>query len=264
MGIHEGRDRLYDTIEAEGRRLVELVRHAAHPEAVAVGRWNERRLADHLSIMGQMFADFARDDGPAAGDVTEIEAVYESLGQGQGADREMAEMADRLQTGLDAFLATARDADPGRIITWHGGAKLTVPQLGGILIGEIFAHGLDMAGPEGTTWEVTREQARWLIEGLIPVLPLFVDRPAAAGFSGSFDINLRGGPRLYLVFSDGELSVQDHAGSVDCRIKADPVDFVLVSYGRRSQWRSIARGKLMAYGRKPWLGLKLNSLLLNP
>ncbi|MGI8773503.1 MAG: maleylpyruvate isomerase N-terminal domain-containing protein [Actinomycetota bacterium] len=264
MSIHEDRDRLYDTIESEGRRLAELVRNVQNPDAIAVGRWNERELADHLSLMGPMFADFARDAGPASADATKIEQRYESLGQGRGAGRPMSEMADLLQQGIDGFVVEARRAEPDRVVTWHGGAQLTLPQLGGILMGEIFAHGIDMATAEGTTWEVPHEQAVWLVEGTIPVLPLFVDRPAAAGFSGTFDINLRRGPRMYLAFRDGELKVEASATSVDCHINADPVDFVLVSYGRRSQWNSILRGKILAYGRKPWLGLKLNSLLLNP
>lgn len=264
MGISEERDELYGAIEREGRRLVALVRDAKHLDAMAVGQWNERQLAEHLSLMAPMFAAFARDEGPAAEDVTKIEDVYAGLGQGRGSNRSMAEMADLLQQGLDDFLMTARGAEAERVTTWHGGAKLTLPELGGILIGEIFAHGIDMAGAEGVTWEVTHEQAVWLIEGLRPVLPMFVDRSSAAGFSGTFDINLRGGPRMFLVFSDGALRIKDAAPRADCHISADPIDFVLVSYGRRSQWHSLLRGKIVAYGRKPWLGLKLNSLLVDP
>ena len=262
--MNEDRVRLYDAIERDGRRLAELVRRAKHPDAVAVGRWRERELADHLSLMGRMFADFAAGQGPAADDATKVEEVYERLGQGRGAGRPMEEMADRLQEGLDDFLATARSAEPGRVVTWHGGAQVTLPQLGGILLGEIFAHGIDMARAEGSDWEVPREQAIWLIEALLPLLPLFVDRSAAAGFSGTYALDLREGPRAFLVFKDGDLTVADHADRVDCRISADPVDFVLVSYGRRDRWGSILKGKIVAYGRKPWLGLKLNSLLVDP
>jgi hypothetical protein len=51
---------------------------------------------------------------------------------------------------------------------------------------------------------------------------------------------------------------------VDCRISADPVAFLLVGYGRVSQWPQIARGKMVAWGRKPWLGVKFRSLLRKP
>jgi hypothetical protein len=39
---------------------------------------------------------------------------------------------------------------------------------------------------------------------------------------------------------------------------------MLVGYGRISQWGPMGRGKLLAYGRKPWLALKLSKLLRNP
>jgi len=37
-----------------------------------------------------------------------------------------------------------------------------------------------------------------------------------------------------------------------------------VSWGRVSQWPAIGRGQLLAWGRRPWLGLKLRALLRNP
>lgn len=51
---------------------------------------------------------------------------------------------------------------------------------------------------------------------------------------------------------------------VDCHISADPVAFFLLGSGLASQWPLIARGKLMTWGRKPWLALKLASLFVSP
>lgn len=50
----------------------------------------------------------------------------------------------------------------------------------------------------------------------------------------------------------------------DCTISADPVAFLLVGYGRTGQWGEIARGKLVAGGRKLWLGLSFGRLLTSP
>jgi hypothetical protein len=35
---------------------------------------------------------------------------------------------------------------------------------------------------------------------------------------------------------------------------------MFVTYHRKSQWGQIAVGRLIAYGRKPWLGLRLADL----
>jgi hypothetical protein len=47
-------------------------------------------------------------------------------------------------------------------------------------------------------------------------------------------------------------------------LSADPVAFLLLAYGRRGQWPLIAQGRLLSYGRKPWLALSLRSLFVNP
>ena len=50
----------------------------------------------------------------------------------------------------------------------------------------------------------------------------------------------------------------------DCVITADPVAFLLLGYGRISQWSPIMRGKLRAGGRKPWLAMKFGTLMSSP
>ena len=40
--------------------------------------------------------------------------------------------------------------------------------------------------------------------------------------------------------------------------------FLLVAWGRISQWGAIPKGQLLAWGRKPWLGVQLRSWLRNP
>ncbi len=52
--------------------------------------------------------------------------------------------------------------------------------------------------------------------------------------------------------------------SVDCHLLGEPVELMLVGYGRRSQWASIAHGRLHAWRRRPWLGLRWKRLYLDP
>ncbi|MCA1696534.1 MAG: hypothetical protein LC749_18430 [Actinobacteria bacterium] len=60
------------------------------------------------------------------------------------------------------------------------------------------------------------------------------------------------------------LIVEPSSRRVDCHISADPVAFLLVVWNRQSQWTAIAKGKLMAWGRKPWLGPQFRPLMRNP
>lgn len=73
---------------------------------------------------------------------------------------------------------------------------------------------------------------------------------------------MRGGGRYHFAFSNGELTVGPPSSRrVDCHVSADPAALLPVIWGRRSQWPAIARGRLAAWGRKPWLGFRLSSLV---
>jgi hypothetical protein len=93
----------------------------------------------------------------------------------------------------------------------------------------------------------------------------FVNAEKAAGLQATYELRLRGGGGLNFVFDDGSLTVEESsAGRVDCHILADPAAFFMVFWQRQSQWNAIAEGQLIAWGRKPWLGLKFRSLIRNP
>ena len=80
-----------------------------------------------------------------------------------------------------------------------------------------------------------------------------------------FEVNLRGDGRVCMVFTDGSFSVESTPqGPVDCHLSVDPAAFLLVAWGRISQWSAIPKGQLLAWGRKPWLGLQMRSWLRNP
>jgi hypothetical protein len=50
----------------------------------------------------------------------------------------------------------------------------------------------------------------------------------------------------------------------DCTIVAEPVTFFLLALGRRSAAGAIARGKILAWGRKPWLAPGFPTLFTAP
>jgi hypothetical protein len=58
--------------------------------------------------------------------------------------------------------------------------------------------------------------------------------------------------------------VRPVGGPVDCVISADPVTFLLVAYGRMPLSRALLHGGILAWGRRPWLGLHFKNLFFNP
>ena len=127
-----------------------------------------------------------------------------------------------------------------------------------VLIGELLVHGHDMAQATGQPWTIRSVHARYAVAGLASVLPMAVDAAATRGVDLGYELRVRGGPRLVLRFRDGMLRVERSAGqAVDFRLSVEPAPYLLVSYGRSSQWAAILRGQIRAWGRKPWLALRV-------
>ena len=106
-----------------------------------------------------------------------------------------------------------------------------------------------------------------VVRGLAPIFPHYLDEEAARGFRGRFEIRLRGQPetRVVLAIADGVLEAREPgAERVDCVISADPASFLLVNYGRKRPLGPALTGKIVAWGRKPWLGFKLPQLFRSP
>ncbi|MGH2709244.1 MAG: hypothetical protein ACRDJK_13265, partial [Actinomycetota bacterium] len=81
----------------------------------------------------------------------------------------------------------------------------------------------------------------------------------------SFEIRMRGGSRFAVICDRGDVRVQDDVPKrVDVHISADPVAFFSVGTGLVSQWGPIARGKMTAWGVKPWLAFRFKILVPNP
>jgi hypothetical protein len=118
----------------------------------------------------------------------------------------------------------------------------------------------------GRPWPISAEHAKLIAGTLCPKMwPLVVRPEAGRGAPVTYEVRLRGnGPRYVIRIADGTAEVRAAGGPVDCVISADPVIFLLVTYGRMSLGRALLRGAILAWGRRPWLGLRFKSLFFNP
>ncbi|HVF13743.1 MAG TPA: SCP2 sterol-binding domain-containing protein, partial [Acidimicrobiales bacterium] len=186
-------------------------------------------------------------------------------------ERDLGAIATRIDASVAALLTVLRETegDPSR--PWVvGNVDFPVSTLACHALNELVVHGGDIARADGAPWPVERAYAGLVVQGfLFPSLGALgramVHQDNAKGVRTTYRVRLRGGGGAYLRFDDGDLDVSDTApGPVDCTLLVDPLAFLLVAWGRSGQWPPILEGKLLAYGRKPWLGLALRSLLRNP
>jgi hypothetical protein len=194
-------------------------------------------------------------DDTAALNRTELQAV---------AEKDPSRQAEVFLAEHASYMAQAAKHQATDPYQWFG-TEMEWSEGAGIYLGELCIHTLDLSRLLKQRYKLTRDDALRIISGLVPILPRFPDPKTSANFTGSFELRLRGGPAVFIAFDKGAFSAGPKNGQrADCVINADPAAFLLVGYGRTSQWGPILRGKLLAAGRKPWLALKFATLLQNP
>lgn len=279
----EARDALVEQVG----RVTALLRSVRHPEARAVGRWSLSDVAMHLSQAWVLVPSLAADDlsdvhrllphleGQAGaslikdmwdlGDVT-------ITGVDTDPERDLHVLADRIDARAGAFIDTLDAESIGRSHAWVvEGVTVGLPMLVCHLLNETIVHGQDIARADGRRWPIPRAHAVLVVEGfLVPAVSALgprtmVDQAAAKGLRATYEIHVRGGGRHWFAFDDGALAIsRPGPGRVDCHISADPATLLLVAWDRSSQWPAIARGQLVAWGRKPWLGPRFRTLMRSP
>ena len=179
-------------------------------------------------------------------------------------EREPREIAD----AMDIAAPTLREAFAGYsedLATWHAGLRIPPAAMVGMLVGDMLVHGWDIATAIEGTWIIDPPDACLSFAAVMPVIAQFVDDRAAKGFSATYGIQFRRGPAFTLAFADGSLTATEGRPSrADCRMSVDPVAYLLTSYGRIPVWRPAVRGQLVTYGRRPWIGPRLSSVLVSP
>ncbi|HEV2069200.1 MAG TPA: maleylpyruvate isomerase N-terminal domain-containing protein [Acidimicrobiales bacterium] len=182
--------------------------------------------------------------------------------------REPGALGDLIERRAEDFLSATADrpGDQAVATPWYGErTHLSVATATAMLVGEQLMHGYDIARTIRAPWPISSEDARLVIRGLTSMLPL-VAKPAPAGGADSrYDIRIRGGPRFVVQRDKGKVTVEPSPSEAPCcYISADPVAFLLVAYGRANQWGPVAKGRLVAGGRRPWRALRFKNLFYNP
>jgi len=251
-------------VAAAAGQAAELVRSLPDPAApVPSLDWTVAQTATHLVAAPRAFLGYVT--GQVAPDAT-IDLGERNLERiAQVGERGLPALADLLVADTRRYLEQTADLPADRRVPFYGGTTLELAALHGILLGEYLIHGLDLARSAGRPWPIDPAQARLVIAAATSLLPRYLDPVAARGVTAGYQVRVRGGPRFVLRVADGAATVEPGAaGSVDCHISADPVAFLEVAYGRRSQWQPVLRGQMTAWGRRPWRAFGFKRLLLNP
>jgi len=264
----QARAALADTVP----RLAALLRSVTEVDRPALGGWNIAEVAAHLVMAFEALPVLAARQIPSPIPGFSVFADMMVDRVRAEPERDLTLIADRIEAAVAAFLDGPAVTDPAGLRPWiFAGTEASGTTFVCHLLDEALIHGHDIARAAGRPWPISRAHGVLALTGFVLVAmaqlagPAMVDQRRAAGVSARYQLRIRGGSRVDMVISGGELAIEAPTGRpVDCYLSADPVAFLLVVWGRRSQWDAIARGQLMAWGRRPWLGPQLRSLLINP
>lgn len=249
--------------EQASTRFVELV-DAMPDDARAVPglEWSTLEVAAHVLSVFRGYRRAATEGEPLWRDPLEGPAENQRL-LDETPERNptvLAREIDRAGRELRAVLA-----ETGAPIRAFGDLAATPDVLLGVNLGDVLIHGLDISRGLGSRWALGARDAVTALRRVMEIVPSFVNREAARGLRATYGLTIRGGPSWGLTFDDATLTVRGGRPSrADCRLQASPVGFMLSSYGRRSQLRTALSGQIIAYGRKPWLAMRFNDLLVSP
>ncbi|SFP06227.1 TIGR03083 family protein [Amycolatopsis arida] len=182
--------------------------------------------------------------------------------------RRLTELTAILREGLGSLLTTIEGfSDDPPWMNFDGNQRVRADLALGTLIGEFVVHGHDIARAAGRAWPIRPEVVPLILRGQHQVMPGWVDSGRAAGHTATYEFRLRGGERYVYEFRDGRLTVQPpEPERVDVRISAEPVTALLLTYGRigqAGQLRAALTGRLVAWGRRPWLAAGLTRRFLS-
>ena len=271
--------------EHASERVAGLVRDGAPLDGPVPGlEWTKAQLVAHLCAICEAFATTLRGEDFVGRFGKELIGSY---GSGPSLREAVADInakvvryasfptpaaaADALTSGAAALLAafsTHHDLSVRRPAPWYGpDVALPAGNLLSLAVSEFLVHGYDLARAAGADLRpsaATASSATAVAAAVMSeMLPRILDQRSASGFTGSFELRVRGGERFVLRIADGTAWSESTDGQdVDCVISLSAYHALLMGYNRVPAWRVIASGRAWAFGRRPWLGLRFDHLFL--
>ncbi|MEU6702158.1 maleylpyruvate isomerase family mycothiol-dependent enzyme [Streptomyces wuyuanensis] len=268
-------DGLGDAIRDTAAEIAAMLSGAADTGiAVPGSEWTLGEAAAHLAQANELMADIAAGRERRHGDSTpQSLAAANALALAGFAERGAGPLAAMIVEQAEAFLGAvaARDAredrgpaGPGEPLHTPLG-PMDLATLGSYLLTHMLGHGWDLARALRRPHMVDRRRVELTLPFLITAMPRVLDASAAAGLTARYEIRLRGGASFGVTLTDGRPVVEARPPErPDCTILTEPVAFLLMALGRRGPWSAMARGGVLAWGRRPWLAPRFPTLFVAP
>ena len=238
-------------------RFTELLRRNAAVTRTAVGSWTLPEVACHVSHVVEKDTDaLLRRPLPHVELSPAAVSVWTDAMLTNDPERDVHALADRIDALGSAFLAIGT-SPPTEPVTWVGGTQLAPSAVACHLLEELLVHGFDVARAARQRWRIEPSYAALAITGAaVPIIaasPQSWVRPNSdPRVRARVEIRLRGHQRFAMVLDNGlTVELPPASTSADAYVSAAPEQLLLVMLGRRSHWRALLGGGVIAWGRRP-------------
>lgn len=259
---------LDDAIRGTAEDIALLLRGARDTSVPVPGlEWTLGETAAHLAQANLLMAEVAAGRGHSHGDGTPGSiAAANARALAAFGERAAEPLAAMIVAQAVAYLdaaGAANRAETGPLSTPMG--TMDLPTLGAYLLTHMLGHGYDIARAVGRPHMLDRRRVELTLPFMIAAMPRVVDAGAARGCNACYTVRLWGGPRFGVEFTEGAAAVGEQPpGRPDCTIHIEPVTFLLMALGRVEPRAAIARGRVLTWGRKPWLAPRFPALFKAP
>jgi hypothetical protein len=245
-------------IAAVAKRIADLIGPLPATDiAIPGASWTVGEAAAHLVLANRLMAAIAAGRPSPYGDGTKAglaDANAQSLTE--YTERDAAVLAEQVTLHADAFIQAAR-LRPGTDVVNTPMGPLPLSVLSAYMLAHMLSHGSAIASALREAPLVRPRHVQLVLPFIVATMPRLVDRATAGDLDAGYEVRVRGVSRFTVLFDDGAVTISDQPQRrVDCVISVDPVSFFLLAAGLSGQWSLIARGKLRAWGRRPWLALR--------
>lgn len=228
-------------------------------------QWSVGEAAAHLALANELMADIAAGRARDYGDGTpqSLAAANERALAAFG-ERRAEPLAEMIVEQAGACLKALQERGAQEtVVTPLGPMGRDV--LGSYLLTHMLGHGWDLARALGRAHMIDRGRVELTLPFLMTAMPRVTDPARTAGLNACYAIRLWGGGRFGVRVAQGAVSVGERlVQPADCTILIEPVTFLLMALGRRGQWSSLAQGRILVRGRKPWLAPRFPALFKAP
>ncbi|MCX5053539.1 maleylpyruvate isomerase N-terminal domain-containing protein [Streptomyces sp. NBC_00474] len=228
--------------------------------------WTVGETAAHLVLANGLMADLAAGRERLYGDGTPqslAAANAQSLLEfpERGAQPLAAMIVEQADVFLDAVDRAVADGTAGRTLLTPLG-PMDQDTLASYLLTHMLGHGYDLARGLRRPHMINEMRVGLCLPFLKTAMPRIA---AASALTARYTLRIRGGAAFGVTFTDGTVEVlPDLPERSDCTILTAPVAFLLIALGRLGPWQAMARGDVLAWGRKPWLAPRFPTLFNAP